>query len=63
MRQRKAGVVVHPGNVSELEAAVRTLVSDPDVRTEYDADGRRAAVERFDRHRVLPTLSSRNWGT
>ena len=52
VRETKAGLVVRPGNVSELEAAVRTLATDRRLRAEYGANGRRAALERFDRRHI-----------
>jgi glycosyltransferase involved in cell wall biosynthesis len=52
VRETKSGLVVRPGNVSDLEAAVRRLAADPEFRAECGNNGRRAAIERFDRRRI-----------
>ncbi len=46
------GVLVEPGDVAGLTAAIRTLVAAPDLRERLGQEGRRRAARRFD-HRVM----------
>jgi glycosyltransferase involved in cell wall biosynthesis len=48
----EAGLVFEPENARELADAVKRLADDPDLAARLGANGRRAAVERYDR-RVL----------
>jgi glycosyltransferase involved in cell wall biosynthesis len=48
------GLLVPVKNVSALADAIQRLVSDPELRAELGAAGRRMAIERFDQQLVLP---------
>jgi glycosyltransferase involved in cell wall biosynthesis len=48
------GLLVPAKNVAALADAIERLVSDPELRAELGAAGRRMAIERFDQHLVLP---------
>jgi colanic acid biosynthesis glycosyl transferase WcaI len=50
------GVIVLPGNVEALAAAVRQLVEDPDLRNALGAKARRRALERWDKNKILTSL-------
>jgi colanic acid biosynthesis glycosyl transferase WcaI len=52
VRRTNAGLVVHPGDVHAIAEAVERLASDPALRKELGASGRRAAEERFDRSSI-----------
>lgn len=52
LRRADAGIVVRPGDVEGLAAAVRALAADPALRRRLGENGRRAAVERYDRARI-----------
>jgi glycosyltransferase involved in cell wall biosynthesis len=47
-----AGVVVPPGNVEALATALRELATDPQRRHRMGANGRQAALARFDRKAI-----------
>jgi colanic acid biosynthesis glycosyl transferase WcaI len=49
------GVIVPPGNVEALAAAVRRLVEAP-VRNALGAKARRRALERWDKNKILTSL-------
>jgi glycosyltransferase involved in cell wall biosynthesis len=49
VREHNAGLVVEPGDVAGLAAALRRLRDDPVLRRALGENGRRAAVEFFDR--------------
>jgi colanic acid biosynthesis glycosyl transferase WcaI len=52
VRETKSGLVVRPGNASDLVAAIRRLAADREFRVECGDNGRRAAIERFDRRNI-----------
>ena len=47
--ETSSGLIVAPGEVSGLAAALRMLVLDPEKRHSLGANGRKAAKSRFDR--------------
>lgn len=47
------GVVVPPGNVEGIVAAIRLLAKDKELREKYGAAAREYAVEHFDKERIL----------
>ena len=47
VREQEAGLVVEPGDIAGLSAALRTLSRDPALRRELGANGRRAAERLF----------------
>ena len=49
----KTALLVQPGNVGEMAAAVTRLVTDPDLAAQFSANGRKLA-ESFDWEVVLP---------
>jgi glycosyltransferase involved in cell wall biosynthesis len=49
VRETQAGVIVSPGDVVGLAAALRDLVEHPEKRVQMGTYGRQAAVARFDR--------------
>jgi glycosyltransferase involved in cell wall biosynthesis len=55
VQRNDAGLVVKPGDIAGLVAAIRTLHRNQDLRLTMGANGRRAAVEHFDR----ATIASR----
>lgn len=52
VRETRSGLVVRPGNVSDLVDVVRRLATDRELRAECGGNGRRAAIERFDRRHI-----------
>lgn len=62
VREHDAGLVVEPGDVPGLAAALRTLRDDPARRRALGENGRRAAVRYFDRSgiaaRFIDTLEA-----
>ena len=52
VRQAGAGLIVAPGDVAGLAAALKRLAESPEERREMGRRGRRAAEERFDRRRI-----------
>lgn len=52
VREHDAGLVVEPGDVAGLAAALRTLRDDPTRRRTLGENGRRAAVQFFDRRGI-----------
>ncbi len=54
----RTGLLVPPGDATALAAAVRRLLTDPDLRAELGRRGRQLAVERFGRERMLDELQT-----
>lgn len=52
VRDTQSGIAVRPGDANGLESAVRRLASEPALRAMCGANGRRAAVARFDRNQI-----------
>jgi glycosyltransferase involved in cell wall biosynthesis len=52
VRQHACGLVVEPGDIDGLSDAIRRLASDPEKRKWMGINGRRAAVEHFDRKKI-----------
>jgi glycosyltransferase involved in cell wall biosynthesis len=52
VRETQAGMVVPPGDGYALAAALRELVQNKDKRAQLGANGRQAAIARFDRQRI-----------
>ena len=59
VREAGAGLVVAPGDVEGLAAALGALAADPDLRRRLGEAGRRAALERFDRRRIFDRFVDR----
>jgi glycosyltransferase involved in cell wall biosynthesis len=53
VNETEAGLVVRPGDRLGLIAALESLAADPELRTQLGANGRKAAVRRFDRRRIM----------
>lgn len=49
VRNANAGIIVKPGDVQGLVDAIVTLSSQPELRAELGRNGRKAAIELFDR--------------
>lgn len=56
--RHRAGIVVAPGDVAGLAAAVRTLAADAALRLELGGNGRRAAEAHFDRAAIMGRFAS-----
>ena len=56
--RHEAGLVVAPGDIDGLVRAVRQLSSDAALRRVLGENGRRAAVEYFDRTRILERFAT-----
>ena len=56
--RHEAGLVVAPGDIDGLARAVRQLSTDDALRRELGENGRRAAVELFDRTRILERFAT-----
>src|SRR5262249_48003703 len=52
VHRHQAGLVVAPGDATGLVAALRTLLGDSDLRRRLGKNGRRAAVECYDRAKI-----------
>jgi glycosyltransferase involved in cell wall biosynthesis len=52
VREHDAGIVVDPGDVDSLVAAIRQLGSSPDLCKRLGESGRRGACESFDRDKI-----------
>jgi len=52
VRRNDAGIVVPPGNVTELVGALRMLALNAPLRRRFGANGRAAAVKYFDRSQI-----------
>lgn len=52
VKHYRAGIVVNPGDAAGLAGAMQTLYALPALRRELGGNGRRAAVEHFDRGNV-----------
>ena len=57
VQESDAGVVVPPGDLAALVAALRRLAHDPDLRARLGANGRAAAVGQFDRSRIVDAFT------
>jgi glycosyltransferase involved in cell wall biosynthesis len=49
VQETQAGLVVQPGDVAGLAAALRRLAGDPQTAAELGANGRRAALNQYNR--------------
>jgi rhamnosyl/mannosyltransferase len=54
----ETGVTVPPAEPDALAGAITDLLSNPDLRTEYGANARRRAVERFSHERRLADVTA-----
>jgi glycosyltransferase involved in cell wall biosynthesis len=52
VRRHEVGIVVEPGDVNGIVRAVRQLSSNPGLRQRLGLNGRRAALEYFDRTKI-----------
>lgn len=53
VRDNRAGFVVKPGNIPELVDALSKLQNDPDCRAELGSNGRAAAVQSYNRDKIV----------
>lgn len=53
VERHEAGIVVRPGDIETLADAIRTLHKDPALRERLGANGRKAAVEFYDREKIV----------
>lgn len=53
VRKHAAGLVVTPGDVAGLVGALRTLAADAELRRRMGANGRAAALQDFDRTKIV----------
>ena len=53
VRRNEVGLVVAPGDVQGLVAALRTLAADPALRARLGENGRRCAEREYDRGRII----------
>lgn len=58
VQESDAGAVVQPGDAGALIAALRRLAGDPDLRARLGANGRAAAIRRFDRCRIVDEFAT-----
>jgi colanic acid biosynthesis glycosyl transferase WcaI len=56
VREARAGIVTTPGDTNALVAAISDLATDPEQRARMGANGRQAAVTRFDRRLIADTF-------
>jgi colanic acid biosynthesis glycosyl transferase WcaI len=59
VRTHRAGLVVRPGRIGDLAAALRELRTRPDLRRTLGENGRRAAEQVFDRDAIVARLLDR----
>jgi colanic acid biosynthesis glycosyl transferase WcaI len=53
VRRNQAGIVVNPGDIESLAAALRKLQASPELRQVYGENGRKAAERHFDRGGIV----------
>lgn len=53
VQRHRAGLVVKPGDIGALVEALRTLYKDPALRRHLGNNGRQAAVEFYDREKIV----------
>jgi glycosyltransferase involved in cell wall biosynthesis len=58
VHEADAGIVVSPDDALALVSALRRLAADPALRARLGANGRAAAAERFDRHRIVDAFAA-----
>lgn len=58
LEQARGGIAVDPGDVEGFVAALRRLRDNESLRRELGANGRRAAVEHFDREGIVSRFES-----
>lgn len=56
VREHKAGLVVRPGDIEGLVAAVRQLLRNPSLGREFGENGRKAAVQYYNRKDIAETF-------
>jgi len=49
----RAGLVAKPGDIEGISLAIQQLANDPELRQEMGVLGRKAAVEHFDRKKII----------
>lgn len=58
VRDSGAGLVVAPGDIGSLASAIRELAENPEERRKMGSQGRKAAVERFDRKAIADRFAA-----
>jgi glycosyltransferase involved in cell wall biosynthesis len=58
VRRNDAGIVVAPGDVAGLAAAIRALTADPALRARLGENGRRCAEREYDRAEIIARFMS-----
>ena len=59
VRNANAGIVITPGDVQGLAAAIRELCNQPTLRAEFGKNGRKAAETFFDRDKIASEFIER----
>lgn len=59
LNRAQAGIVVEPGDVAGLARAVETLQGNPQLCRQYGENGRRAALEHYNRDKIAAAFIAR----
>ncbi len=56
--KNQAGLVVEPGDIEGLVAAIHSLADDPELRKKLGKNGRKAVVEYFNRQKIVDQFAA-----